>query len=341
MLLRILFLAVFTFHFNLLLFSQADITPEYVFSLNDKVVGENRFADCVDKDVPGALPFGIVREIGTTKYIIAIDSASFYPAATSLRAFMAVDFPGSSERIAFAAQNIRFNPKGVESGNYSRLLLVSKHKISLGPKIKMIIEPNGKNYVEWDCNGYKAINLSGYFEFNSSMLIPDEEVSSDSVVRASFDIYTQDIHNFIAQVSISPFKIKGLNDFSFSVIDATVDMSELVNAPGMAFPAGYTNSSSNNIQSWTGFFIKQLKVKLPKELSKSGSRMEAYAENFLIDNVGVSGNFGMNNLFSVDEGNMNGWGFSVDNLNISIVANKLNGGGMAGSIVLPIAKGEF
>lgn len=332
--LRLIILFLFASKF---VYPQHAVDPNYVFALHDEIVDNGRYKQCSDTVNTVSLPFGIVKEIGATKYIIAIDSVSFFPSTTYLRAYMAMEFPQSGERIAFAAQHVQFNPKGVAVSSFSRLLLVSKHVISIGPRVKLVIEPDGKNFVEWDCNGYKGVNLNGYFEFSNSMLMPDSASASDSVVRASFNIYTQDLHNFIAQVSISPFTVKGLKDFSFSVLDATVDMSELINAPGMAFPADYTNKAPSDINEWTGFFLKQVKVKLPPELSKGDNRIEIYAANLLIDNAGVSGVFGANNILSITEGNMSGWGFSVDNLSVGIVANKLNGGSMYGSVLLPIA----
>ena len=106
------------------------------------------------------LPIGIVKEIGNTIYIICIDSARFTPQGAFFSVYMAMDFPGADRKIAFAAKNIQFNPKGVLLGNGARLQLVSQQVVALGPKTDLIFKDDGQNFIEWDCNGYKQAGLS-------------------------------------------------------------------------------------------------------------------------------------------------------------------------------------
>jgi len=300
-----------------------------------KVESTNNYAGNFDPDSAATLPFGIVKEIGVTRYIIAIDSAMFAPGKANFNAFMALEFPGSTDRIAFAAKNVAFNPKGVIPGNNTRLVLVSEHKIHIGPNLTLVLPDDGSNYVEWDCNGFKGVKLKGYFEFGKNILIPDSTSGSTSV-KASFDVYTNDVHNFMAQVSISPFCIKGLKDVSFYVSDASVDMSDFTNPTGMVFPPGYNGGAFGSQTSlWTGFYMKQLKIKLPKELSKNDKAVEIAATNFLIDKSGLSGNFSATNLFSTSEGKMGNWGFSIDLVGLSFISNNLVGGTLGGKILLP------
>jgi hypothetical protein len=308
----------------------------YIVSLDQKVQDEHREIGVLDPDSISSLPIGIVKQLGVIKYAICIDSARFTPGMSKFSAYAAIEMPGTGKKMAFAAKNIGFNPKGVYSTNNSKLMLVSEHRIKISPKVVMILKPDGTNYVEWDCNGFKTINLKGYFEFSNTMLIPDPEVSNDSIVKASFDVHANDLHNLLAQINITPFCIKGMKDFAFSVSDATVDLSELANASSMVFPNGYPNTYGSSPEMWTGFYMKQFKVKLPKEISKGEGRMEVSATNFLIDKMGVSGSFQIANLFSTSEGNMSGWAFSIDQLGVNIVTNQLNGGNIAGSVIIPV-----
>ncbi len=328
------------------LFSQIDSTinpmQSMVLSICNKVENENRLAGNMNPDSAASLPFGIVKEIGSTRYIIAIDSAKFQTNHASFSAFMALEFPGATQKICFSAQNIAFNPKGVMPGPNTKLVLVSEHRISLGPKVTMVLKPDGFNYVEWDCNGFSSVNLKGYFEFDPGTIYPDpSSPHPDSLVRAAFQIHVNDIHNFIVQTSIAPFCIRGINDMSFTVLDATADFSELSNAPNMVFPAGYNLANCNNDPlMWNGFYMRQFRVKLPKELSKSGQRPEIMASNLLIDNSGVSGLFQANNLFSCSQGSMSGWGFSVNSIGASITSNHINGGTMGGFLKLPVSEND-
>lgn len=310
---------------------------EEVFLICDKVESENRFAGNFPDDDLASLPMGIVKTIAGTQYVIAIDSARFFPNQALCSAYMAIDLPGAMDRIAFAAKNIGINPKGVMSTANSRLMLVSEHHIRINQQVMMILKKDGTNYVEWDCNGFKTVNLKGYFEFSDTILIPDSSSSTpNGKVIASFEIHTSDIHNFITQVSVSPFTLKGLKDVSFTIQDATVDLSEIANATNMVFPAGYQQSSSD-INQWQGFYLKQFTVKLPKELSKKNQgRTTIAASNLVIDNSGISGLFSATNVLALGNSDMGGWQFSVDQLSVNIAQNHLNGGSIGGSLKMPL-----
>ncbi len=320
--------------------SVIDPLQTYILSLQSKVETEDRLVGNMNPDSASNLPFGIVKEIGATRYIICVDSAEFRNNSANLSAYMALEFPGSQQKICFSAQNIAFNPRGIMPGPNTKLVLVSEHRISLGPKITMVLKPDGFNYVEWDCNGFSAVNLKGYFEFDPGMIYPDPDFpTQDSVVRATFQIHTNDIHNFVVQASMAPFCVRGIEGVSFTVVDATADFSELSNAPNMLFPQGYNLSNYNGDPfMWTGFYMRNFTVKLPKELSKNGVRPIIMATNLIIDQSGVSGLFSGTNLFSLNQGSMSGWGFSVNSIGVNIVSNHLNGGTMTGHIRLPVSE---
>jgi hypothetical protein len=322
------------------MFSQSDSTSnpdvDQVISMVNTVEENNNFIDQLSPDSAVSLPFGIIKKIGEARYVVAIDSVKFKPGGAYFSAYAAIDFPGTNKKIAFRAQNIKFNPKGVVGGNQARLMLVSEHSIKINNTVTFKIKPDGQNFVEWDCNGFKAISLKGYFVFSKGKLKPDPAETTEQEVTASFQIYTNDIHNFVAQVNMTPFTMDGLQGWSFKVMDATVDMSELVNAPGMTFPAGYNNPNMITPPMWTGFYLKELKVKLPTEISKTGKRTEVQVNNLLIDHMGVTGLFQVNNILSTGEGSMDGWGFSLDELGVGFVCNQLNSGHIKGNVNIPI-----
>lgn len=306
-----------------------------VISIVKTVEDADNFIDELSPDSIAVLPLGMIKKIGEARYVIAVDSIKFKPTGAYFSAYAAIDFPGTDKKLAFEAVNIKFNPKGVVGGNQARLMLVSEHTIKINNTVSLKILPDGNNFVEWDCNGFKAISLKGKFIFNKGKLIPDNTQTPDSTVTATFQIYTSDIHNFIAQVSITPFTLKGLDNWSFNVQNATVDMSEINNASGMVFPSGYSNPNMVTPQMWTGFYLQSLKIKLPTEISKAGKRTELLVNNLLIDNMGVTGLFQLNNVMSTGEGSMSGWGFSVDELGVGFVCNELNSGHIKGKVQIP------
>ena len=319
-------------------FAQSDSLSPYakkIIALSKKIEEQNKIVGQLDPKSMYSLPIGINKEIGSTKYIIAIDSGCFRSNGAFFNAYMAVEFPGSTSTLAFAAQNVWFNPKGVGGGPFTRLVLVSDFNIDISSDIRLHLKPDPMNYIEWDCNGFKSISLKGFFEFGKDLLYPDSSVTSEKTVKASFQFTATDLHDFVADVSVTPFCIQGLKDFSFTVQHAGIDQSEVSNLPGMSFPNGYARTCGTNPVLWTGFFLRDLKVKLPQELSRNNKRIEIDVNSFLIDNTGVSGNISVSNLFPIEEGNMSGWPFSVDQFAINFISNQINGGSLSGAFHLP------
>ncbi len=138
------------------------------------------------------------------------------------------------------------------------------------------------------------------------MIFPDPKLlASDSIVRASFQIHTSDIHNFVIQSSMDPFCVRGIEGASFTATNVTAYFSELSNAPNIVFPQEYNMSPYNgDTFMWTGLYMRNFTVKLPKELSKNGQRPTIFANNLIIDHSGVSGLFTATNLLSLNHGSM-------------------------------------
>ncbi|MCE3258424.1 MAG: hypothetical protein K0S12_65, partial [Bacteroidetes bacterium] len=301
-----------------------------------KVEDNNNFIHHLHPDSLSSLPLGLIRQIGNTRYIIAIDSMKFKPQGAYFSAYAAIDFPGTLKKLAFRASNIKFNPSGVVSGEQAKLYLVSNHLIRINQTVSLRLKGDGQNWLEWDCNGFKGLQLKGDFIFNNGVLLPDPSQTFDTAVTATFQIYTSDINDFIATVNITPFTVKGLKDWTFSVTNAIVDMSELRNSTGMYFPPGYNNPNLISPENWRGFALQSLTVKLPPEISKTGNRSAITVNNLLIENMGVTGAIKVSNLFSLSEGSMSGWRFSLEELSVNFVANQLTAGGLKGRLHLPM-----
>lgn len=323
-----------------------DVTK--VISIVSDVEEKNNFIDWLMPDSTASLPFGIIKKVGETRYVIAVDSLLFQKDAAYFSAFAAIDFPGSTKKIAFRASKVKFNPGGVINGDQAKLYLVGEQYIKVNSAVTLHLSAKNQNWIEWNCGGFKAIHLSGEFLFRKTKLTPAERelekstvkgsTVKDSVVRATFEIYTEDIHNFITTVSISPFKVPGLNGWSFAVEKAIVDMSELSNSPAMAFPSRFRDTNLVSPELWTGFYLQSATVTLPPEFSKVGKKSEIIANNMIIDSRGLSGYFQGNNIIPQDEGSMSGWNFSVSQIGVEFTNNRVSGGHLSGQVQIPITK---
>lgn len=282
-----------------------------------------------------SLPIGIVKEIGETKYIICIDSAYFTPNGAFFNVYMALDFPNSDKPLAFAAKGIQFNPKGVSVANGARLELISQQVVNLGPKVQAVFKGDGQNFVEFDCNGYKLAGISLDFIFDSESF--ENAANPNLPVKASMQLTVADIKDITYQISsIDPFRLRGAKDFIFSMQNIIVDYSDVSTPSGI--PQSYFSGQSlpGGTALWMGFYAQYISVKLPQKLSTGSQPLEIYASNMIIDDSGLTGEFGANNLFSIGQGKMNNsWAFSVDNFAVTIAHNSLTGGILEGQISVP------
>lgn len=278
------------------------------------------------------LPIGIKKEIGSIIYHIIIDSVRFTPNAAYLNAYASLEFTESQQRLAFAATNIKFQPGGLAATMSSKLKLVSPKKIDIGKNIDLILAADGQNYVEFDCNGFKSINVKGLFEFSEEILLPVDE--RQGKVTAVFEGNFTDLNNIIAGVSIEPFRPKKFPDITVTVSEAIIDLSDLKNPTSIHFPAGYYEASEVDM-FWSGFYLKHARISLPNKLNDKEEDIHIDAQHLIIDKKGFSGNIGVANLFSTDNGSLNGWPFSIDSLGIHMVKNQLKGAAFKGQLVVP------
>ena len=134
-----------------------------------------------------------------------------------------------------------------------RLEVINEFRIPFNKQVTLVLPSDGRNFIEWDCFGFRSINLSGIFEFSPEFFIPDNLNKNDKVT-AAFEINTSDLNNILASTTITPFRIKGLGDMSFTVRNATIDMSDFVNCEGFVLPEGYQDIFADSATIMEGVF---------------------------------------------------------------------------------------
>jgi hypothetical protein len=306
-----------------------------------KDIRENcKTATQLTEDVLADLPIGIAPQgCGSGTTILVVDSAQRVgKRRKSFSVYASVIIPGTSKPIAFAARNVGFGKSGLLRTTQTKLVLVSEQRIPVSESVTLVLPADGHNYVEFDCGGFKAINLKGNFVFSDNLLKPDlQTVPGATSVTASFEINTHDLNNIMASVSITPFKISGLDDLSFEVKNAVVDYSDIINPPGFSFPQAYQKTLGEDIALWRGFYLQDVTVRV-KTLSDDDSKRKPViisAKNLLIDDLGVSGQFTATNLLALSDGSANGWPLSIDQLGVFLQFNKITGGSMRGFVGVP------
>ncbi len=83
--------------------SEEQSNPEIdrVISIVNTVESKNNFIDQLNPDSNVSLPFGIMKQVGAVRYVIAIDSMRFLSQGAYFSAFAAIDMPGTTKKLAF------------------------------------------------------------------------------------------------------------------------------------------------------------------------------------------------------------------------------------------------
>jgi hypothetical protein len=174
--------------------------------------------------------------------------------------------------------------------------------------------------------------LIGDYSFSKSMIKRADDGAED--VKALMKFRARSWSQWYATVEMPDFKVTGAEDFKFSPKIAYYDHTDTYNPSGL--PADYTEGSSPR---WQGFFMPEVKAQLPPVLKKNASTpTDIMVKNFIIDKHGVTIKILGENLIDIRDGNLDGWAFSLDKIDVFILKSTFKYGKMNGKLQLPIAK---
>ena len=220
-------------------------------------------------------------------------------------------------------------------------------------------------YLNIDCNGVKEMGVAADVQFSREMILPvkangealeetknvtnilGQSVTVPNRVTGSFNMVVTDWNNIIAEINLPPFVLKKHpNKFVFELNEAVFDFSDL-NTPDIPFPEHYHTQGLllPSRETWRGVYVKSLQVGMPKTFKTTESiaaqnRVTFGATNMIIDNNGVSGVFTAENPISIDKGRTSerkAWAYSVDNIEVKLVTNRITSAKFDGRIILPIS----
>jgi hypothetical protein len=286
------------------------------------------------------LPVGIGGATSGQPPVI-IDSIRFLPDHAEITVYLVVQLPGSERELMFAASSIPISRKGGLTGT-ARLELVNDVALNPFGDSTSVVVKSEKTFAEFDCNGFKRIGIGAEIALSPKLVKenPDASQNLQERVRGYFEAQGSDLNDLIATVSIDPFQVRGVKGVTFSVQDAVIDLSDLHNSAGMVFPAEYSRFyGQEDLALWRGFYIKRFTVTLPPEIKdrKQNGRRKTFAvTNALIDEKGFSGAITAPYLLPLEDGDMGGWTFSIEQLTLGFAANQLQSGSLAGRINVPI-----
>lgn len=301
----------------------------------------DRYIGKLDSATTFNMPLGIAAEGKDPSYSIMIDTVMFKADRAFFNASMRFVCPNDGSTLAFRAENVPLT-RGGGLTDPIKLQLVSQRNIKVGNGMYICILPGSE--VSWDCSGFKTMKLKAKLILSRRNFIPVTSEGKDipkARVSAFFETTINDWNDLTLSLSLDPFRLTKLPDIFFECRDIALDFSDLNNPSNLVFPANYQSLyPADNINLWRGLFIGKAEVKLGKKFQKKNAKsLTTFSStNLLIDENGFTGELAATNLLSLDEGDMSGWSFSLENINVKLEQNELTAASLKGQIHVPSFK---
>jgi hypothetical protein len=361
--------------------------PANPYTQSDPYVAGNMYRR-TSTSIPGGildgaktLPFGLTSQgLNGQDYMIAMDKMAFTTNGAIMNAYISLPIPkpgGGQQFASFMMRGIRFHTGGLIGIN--KLVLTSDISFKLGPKAVVTFEGGKQSFVSFDCHGFTGVSIKGKVEMCRDILVPIDwsghGLDTNGYVTGYFYATMPEWGEFVADLSITPFEVPGLEDWAFVVENAVFDFSDAITPASVKFPKNYVHPDVTGIKgnlnpAWTGFYMKALRVRLPKRFNKgtpsdttqadtSGqvpldpnnmdslaiaelnervyddNQIEIGVEGVIIDDTGVTLYVYGSNLLTLEEGRVGPWGFAIDSVGVGIQSNEFKNGYLKGKVDIP------
>lgn len=245
----------------------------------------------------------------------------------------------------FNTNNVEINPEGIDLCNLDATLSdgFSFDDFEMPIRIKKydpsVQDSTGMSgsYITFDCDGFKNFNLEAEYVFSRDQVIPANPANAQDTVVARFVINAPSLSNFMVFADVDPFMINGVDGVIFEADSAYIDYSDITNVPDFNYQDQITGETPDVI--WKGFYMRKLGIQLPESVNSfnGGQTMEIAARDIVYDTGnGISLTALATNLLSIDDGEFEGWGVSIDTISLKIAYNSLDELKMNGEIYIPI-----
>ncbi|MBN8838109.1 MAG: hypothetical protein J0I09_12670 [Sphingobacteriia bacterium] len=304
-------------------------------------------------------PFGIKKKIGGTEYQVAISNIDFGMNGGVARVFARALMPqtdanGNKKEVYFTGYADLTRVGGVVSDG--KLQLIGNDSIKNLGDWSLALKGNdpsspGKaseqTYFSFDCSGFKELGIIGEVVLSKDVFIPVNTSyqafgDTNQVCSAPVNVVVNSFGSLLVnKLKFSkPFMMKKTKDYAFRVDEAMLDFSDTKNPEGTTddFATYLADVQPDEPNTWEGLIITKMQVFLPSEfrMKDSKDRVSFTALSGIIDATGFSTVINQKNILPLDKGRAGTWGFSVDEIGVYVKYSELNGGSLAGKLVLPI-----
>ena len=324
-----------------------DVKPA-PFSINDitkvgdfvKNTANNAIAS-VNNSINSAgweMPFGMQTEIEGEAVTVAITDVVFTPEQAGFNACLAFDIPEGNDThtLALGAKNVCLKDNTGLCGD-AVLFLVEDLKIN---ELNFtFVKATGNNdsqagtYAIIDPDGFKQLHVTAEYEFSQNVIVNQKDKGP---VKATFETDIKSWNNWYASVSIDSFYVAGYEEWGFNLKKPAVfDHSVTFNPDDI--PKDKIEGKANHLdKTWKGFFFSDLEASLPALIKRADDKpISLSVKNFMIDKQGLTGDISADDVLAISDGDLDGWYYSLDNINVRFVNSSFIKGGLNGKLLLP------
>lgn len=296
------------------------------------------------------MPIALTKSKDANNYNIYLDNITISPAGGKLDAYFVYQDQNSDKKFVMEAQSLNWGLGGMIGETKLNLKTNVEIRLSNAAMLRLLPVSNqgsGGCFVTWDCSGFQRMGVDAEIELCRDMVIPLDPVTLQELpnerysIRISMEIasWSDFYFEINGSESIRPFTTPGNKEMKWLVHHIAVDMSDAKSPTNIQMFEGYHHplyTQGNFAKEWRGFYMGELSVTMPNSFSSGGQQVQISVEDIVIDDMGVSGSIAGNGVLTLDDGNLSGWPFSIDEIKITILHNKFLAGGMRGKIKIPV-----
>jgi hypothetical protein len=291
---------------------------------------------------PNLMPIKLSSTVASMMYTIYLDAFEFTNTSAKFDACIKIEDQESGKSLVFRAENIVFGPGGT-SEPFRLSLANDKVSLRINNSAKLHLYSEF-TFVEFDCNGFHRAGIKADVEFCPEFILPLDEggnvIPDSNYVLQIPEVTMSNWMEFTFVMDAAPFALTNYENIHWSldkmVIDTDSKNAASINGSPINItpPIGFESPIDVNSPNWKGFYVESLTVKFMSEI-ESDQEIKIDVNNLIIDGTGVSA-YASAEMNILENGNLGGWPFSINNVSLLVLHNNISGFGFGGDLNLPI-----
>jgi hypothetical protein len=287
-----------------------------------------------------SLPISLEKVLSSSPVELCIDDAVFSPNGANIKLISKLKLPalGANSTLYFSGKSC-ITPTGFTGDKELSLIKEFDLPNSGADKIKFkFMESDGQSkgtYIKYGENGVQVVYINGAVEIPRSVAAPNPDDSKNIEIGMKGELSNN--KDLVFEISSDKsFSLSAYKDATMKITSAFIDLSANSNPASIKFPTNYSGVSGND---WTGLYINKATITLDSKFKTNSSNpISAEINSMLIDENGVSGNIGINNIKDI---NLGGFGSEFNKFSVDILNNSLVKGEIVGLLTLPISSDKL